>query len=399
MSDREQHSSVRDNHPSSHEADDKPLREQLRMTRMRLCATQRLAHIGDWELDRDTAHMNWSDELFRLFRRPRELGVPDVNEALSYYSPASLDRTRDLFWHAIDSGERCSLEQEVILPDGEIRHHFTVVVPVMDENGRVYRLYGTVQDITERKRLELERSANIARLAELSRHLVTIEERERRRLAAALHDSTSPNLAALQLIFSNLVHALPTAVRARTREMLDDAAALLADTSAGIREICANLRPATLDYAGLGAAIREYAGVFSRRSGIAVQLRCEDGAIALSPEAQTLMFRVLQEALTNCAKHARARTLDVVLEQDSAAVRLKVRDDGDGFDPCLLGEHESAPGLGLITMKERTELAGGSFIVRSRPGEGVEIEVRFARDAGAAVAGREELRQVPGELQ
>lgn len=356
------------------------LRAALREVRLRLGTTQRLGCIGDWQLDRDTAQMTWSRQLFRLFERPYALGVPDVNETLAYYSPESLDRTRDLFWHAIDSGERCSLEQEVILPGARVRHHFTVIVPVADEDGRVFRLYGTVQDITERKRLELERSEHVARLAELSRHLVEVEERERRRLASALHDSTSPNLAALQLIFSSLVVALPAEVRASTQALLDDAAALLADTGAGIREVCASLRPATLDYAGLPAAIREYAELFSRRSGIETRVDCEDAPIALDPALQSLLFRVLQESLTNCAKHARATRIDIALVQSAAAVQLRIHDDGNGFDPGLLGDGARTPGLGLITMKERTEFAGGRFVVHSSPGAGTTIEVRFTRE-------------------
>lgn len=74
----------------------------------RLAATQALAKVGDWTLERDTARMTWSAELFRLFERPIEYGVPDVNEALSYFSPDSLELTRAAFWSAIDSGERCN---------------------------------------------------------------------------------------------------------------------------------------------------------------------------------------------------------------------------------------------------------------------------------------------------
>lgn len=353
------------------------LRARLHAIELRLRTTQGLAHVGDWQLDRDTARMRWSTELFRLFERLPSSGVPDVNEALSYYTPDSLDRTRDLFWHAIDSGERCTLEQEVILPSGTRRYHFTVIVPVSDDDGRVSRLYGTVQDITERKLLELERVEHLARLAELSRHLIDIEERERRHLAAALHDSTSPNLAALQLIFANLAAELPDAVRSHVQPLLDDAVALLADTTASVREICANLRPATLDYAGLGAAIKEYAGHFSRRSGIATQVDCDGTAIGLPARLQTLMFRIVQETLANCAKHACADTVHIHLQHTPQTLVLRIRDDGAGFDPSLLGAAEHSPGLGLITMKERTELAGGRFVVRSKPGDGTEIEVRF----------------------
>jgi len=193
------------------------LRAALEKAEFRLAATQDLARVGDWELDRHTGRMHWSRELFRLFERPEALGVPDLNEALGYFSLDSTNRTRDLFWEAIDTGRRCALEQEVLLPSGEERRHFTVIVPVADETGRVFRLYGTVQDITERRRLESERLEHLERLEELSRHLVEIEERERRELASALHDRASPNLAALRILFSSLAEALPDPPAANLR--------------------------------------------------------------------------------------------------------------------------------------------------------------------------------------
>ena len=102
------------------------LRTALDSTAFRLEATQDLARVGDWELDRHSGRMRWSRQLFRLFDRPEALGVPDINEALAYYNPASLERTRDAFWQAIDTGKRCALEQEVTLPSGQMRHHVTV---------------------------------------------------------------------------------------------------------------------------------------------------------------------------------------------------------------------------------------------------------------------------------
>ena len=357
------------------------LRAALDSAVFRLEATQDLARVGDWELDRHSGRMRWSRELFRLFDRPEALGVPDINEALGYYGPTSLERTRDAFWQAIDTGRRCALEQEAILPSGQVRHHVTVIVPVSDGQGQVYKLYGTVQDITERKQMEAERIEYLARLEALSRHLVEIEERERRELASALHDRASPNLAALRILFANLsaqlAHTLPPAAHAGLQPLLDDAAALLADTSAGIREICTNLRPATLDYGGLAPALNEYVTQFSQRTGLdaAIEVASDADTCALTPASTALCFRLVQEALTNCAKHAQAGGVRIHLERDAHHIRLTVADDGVGFDLSRLGEAGSTPGLGLITMRERVELAGGHFRLHTRPGEGTEITV------------------------
>lgn len=350
----------------------------LAETERRLAATQALARVGDWTLERDTARMTWSPELFRLFERPLELGVPDVNEALAYFSPESLELTRTAFWYAIDKGERCTLEQTALLPSGTAAHYVTEIAPVADADGRVFMLYGTVQDITERKALEAERLRQVARVAELSRRLLEVGEQERRLLAAALHDRASPNLAALKLIFTSLRNALPATIHSELEPLLDDAAALLADTDAGIRDICATLRPATLDYAGLAAAIREYASLVSRHSDTRVYLDLDEGTTGLPAELQTLLFRIAQEALANCAKHAAADTVRVELRRSDKGVSLRIADDGRGFDPERLGQANVTPGLGLITMRERAELAGGRFMLRSAPGAGTEIEVELA---------------------
>ncbi|KON82220.2 PAS domain-containing protein [Azoarcus sp. PA01] len=476
----------------------------LRASEARLQEAQAVGRIGDWELDRETGAMTWSPELFHLFERPLEMGAPDCEGALAYYEPDTREQTRARFRHAMDTGERCELEQTITLPSGAVHHHATQIVPLKDAEGRVYKLFGTVQDITERKlaeqqlrrktleiedlyqnapcgyqsvdadgliirindtalnwlgyereevvgrmkmvdllnpesqplfldqflslkqtglfqslelelirsngsklpvqvdstaildadghfvatrtmlsdnsarkQLEIERAAHEARLAELSRHMVDVQENERRKLAGELHDRASPNLAALQLTLSNLACALPASVLSELEPMLGDAQALLLDTAAGIREICTNLRPATLDYAGLIPALQDYAQQFARRTGIAVRLELASLKTQLLPNVQSLLFRIAQEALTNCAKHADAGTIHLQLAETADALILKISDDGVGFDSCLLGESGSKPGLGLITMKERAEFAGGRFTITSNPESGTEITVTF----------------------
>ncbi|NMG75143.1 PAS domain-containing sensor histidine kinase [Aromatoleum diolicum] len=490
-------------------AESHDVEQALRASEARLHEAQSVGRMGDWELDRDTGAMSWSPQLFRLFERPVAIGTPDLNEVLAYYSPETLEHTRSAFWHAIDTGDRRELEQMVWLPSGARRYHATTIVPVRDAGGRVFKLYGTTQDITERKEaeeallrkrnevedlyenapcgyysldadghiirinatqlrwlgytreevvgrmvatdlfsaasrplfgqifrafkrsgvlrnmdiellrkdgtvlpvllsstaifdpegnfvasrtvvsdnsdrklLEHERAAHSARLAELSRHMVDVQERERRMLAAELHDRASPNLAALQLTLANLARALPQSVLAELEPLLDDAQALLMDTTKGIRDICTNLRPATLDYAGLIPALQDYAQQFGQRTGIDVRLDTADFDLQLSPNVQSLLFRIAQEALTNCAKHANARRIEVRLANGDAQLLMQISDDGVGFQPLQLGERGATPGLGLITMKERAEFAGGRFTLRSHPQAGTEIKVTFDHDAG-----------------
>ena len=228
-----------------------------------------------------------------------------------------------------------------------------------------------VRDVTERKQLEAERAEHEKRFRELSRRLVEVQEAERRKLSTELHDRTSPDLAAIQINLKMLNKLL----RARGTEdlvaLLDDTAGLIADMTLSIREISSNLRPTVLDDGGLLPALAGYAQQFMQRTGIAVHLQIGDAMSALTPAVQSSLFRIIQEGLTNCAKHANARSVTIRLSTDDDLVSVTLDDDGAGFDP----ERQGRPGLGLLTMRERAEFAAGSFSLESKPGQGTRIKV------------------------
>jgi signal transduction histidine kinase len=158
----------------------------------------------------------------------------------------------------------------------------------------------------------------------------------------------------------------------KLRALLDDTAGLVADTTIGIREISSNLRPTVLDDGGLLPALSGYAEQFAQRTGIAVQLDTKNATSTLTAAVQSSLFRIVQEALTNCAKHASARNVTIELGSDDANhVWLAIADDGVGFD---LDRH-SRSGLGLLTMRERAEFHGGRFSLETTPGHGTRIRV------------------------
>jgi signal transduction histidine kinase len=184
-------------------------------------------------------------------------------------------------------------------------------------------------------------------------------------------------LAAIRINLDILGAALPEDQASDLRSRLEDTRALIEDTSASIREICSDLRPAVLDYAGLWAAIDSYAHQFSRRTGIVVQLDMQNCEARLPPDLETVFFRIAQEALTNCAKHARAQTVELRLQRDGATVELDVSDDGIGFEPRMPGRIAQGSGLGIVIMRELVEFSGGRFALESRPGTGTHIHVEI----------------------
>lgn len=222
-----------------------------------------------------------------------------------------------------------------------------------------------------------EAAAQQTRRNELSRRLVAIHEEERRNLAAELHELISPNLAAarinLHIMHGELQQTLPDGVTAR----LSETQALLGDTDASIRQLGIELRPALLDFAGLVPALESYGQQFARRTGIAVCFTGTDSTTRLSLETESMLFRIAQEALANCAKHAGAKVVSIELTQDAPHWIMSITDDGIGFEPQQPGTTDQTPGLGLLAMRERAEFIGGKLHVESDPGHGTRITVEI----------------------
>ncbi|UCV09915.1 PAS domain S-box protein [Dechloromonas denitrificans] len=255
--------------------------------------------------------------------------------------------------------------------DGTLYTEDQTITPVRDEEGRIRHFIAVKQDVTERKQAE-------QRMAELSHHLVVIQESACRRLAGELHDRTSPNLAAIGVHLDIMTACMEEGSTWTLSSRLDDVRALIEDTTASIREISSNLRPPVLDYAGLAPAVDSYLKQFQRRTGIAVQLICAHPEVRLDPEKESLLFRIVQESLTNCAKHSRAKSIVVSLCLESAPLTLSIADDGIGFDPDSLGKTTPTGGLGILTMREMAEFSGGRCTIVSVPGSGTRIEVEIS---------------------
>lgn len=236
---------------------------------------------------------------------------------------------------------------------------------------------GSFIDITERKKHQQQQAEHSERIEELSRRLVQLQEAEMKRLSGELHERCSPNLSALKINFRLLADSLSVRAKKEVRQLLEDSSLLLSDTMSAIREICAELRPAALDYAGLWPALDGYTRHFSRRTGIAVQFAGERVELNCTQDVEFKLFRIVQEALTNCAKHAHARTVRITFSRIDEKVILTVGDDGVGFDVDELGKEGREVGLGLITMRERAEFSGGKFTLEASPGHGTCIRVEL----------------------
>jgi signal transduction histidine kinase len=213
------------------------------------------------------------------------------------------------------------------------------------------------------------------RLRALAARLAEAQEAERRRLARDLHDLVGQNLNALginlNLVRTHMPEEMPELVRSR----LDDSLALVEETTASIRRVMDDLRPPMLDDFGLVATLHWYGAQFASWTGVAVMVQGEEPVPRLGAPVENALFRVVQEGLTNVAKHARATQVTVTVTADDGAVCLVIADDGVGFEPTPATTPNRQGGWGLISMAERAEAVGGRFRVESRPQQGTRIIV------------------------
>ncbi len=215
---------------------------------------------------------------------------------------------------------------------------------------------------------------------DLLRKLITAQEEERKRIARELHDETSQVLAALAL---GLEAAAGAPSPAAARGKLAGLRAMAVEALDGVHRIIHLLRPSALDDLGLVSAIRWTAEMVLERRGLQVDftVRGEEGR--LPPAAETALFRAVQEALTNVARHADADRVAITVAFAPDALEIAVEDDGKGFDAAAAFRAEGA-GLGLLGMRERMSLLDGTVDIASRPGEGTRVTLRVPRRAEAA---------------
>lgn len=231
-----------------------------------------------------------------------------------------------------------------------------------------------IRSQVEKKRLLLAVGQQHEQLRALTGKLTEVQENERRQLARELHDEMGQALTAISINLAAIKKALPP----ERPQVIDDRLAeaiLLADqTLDQIRELSLNLRPPMLDDLGLVPTLQWYVQHYSERVDIDVSFDVAGMNERLGPELETALYRVVQEGLTNVARHARATRAQVTLQRTPSAITAYMEDDGCGFDvAAVMAPNGPDNGAGLLGMRERITLLGGRFTIHSAPGAGTRL--------------------------
>jgi hypothetical protein len=249
---------------------------------------------------------------------------------------------------------------------------------VGQDTGRVF--LAVIFDITERRQAEQALRDYTGQLRQLSLRMFETAENERRRLARELHDRIGQNVAALSLNLSMMRGELSEDCRRQVNARLDDSESLLQQTAQLVRNVLADLRPPGLDELGLVAALKEHARQVAGRVGFSAAVSGSELSLRLPPATEITLFRIVQEAFANIAKHAHATAVAVTLEAGPDTAVLTVADNGCGFDP-MARPAQPTSSLGLVSMRERAEAIGARLRIESAPGQGTRVIVEAPRAA------------------
>lgn len=332
---------------------------------------QRVARVGSWEYDVTAKAVSWSEEMYRMYGLDPDTFEPRPESVIEFISPADRPLVNQATERAIKERRPFAYDMRIQRPDGQIRILHCRGHAVASPEGEVTGLIGTVQDVTERREVEERLRESQRRLRALTARREAILEEERARISREIHDELGQILTASKLDVAWVRDSIPGA-RADVRARLDELASRLDATVKTVRRITTELRPVVLDQLGLGPAVEWLARDFAHRTGLACSVRAALEGRTLPPDTATGLFRILQEALTNVARHAGATTVRVELWAVTDTVCLEVSDDGRGIADTDVARGD---GLGIMGMRERAILLGGALELGPRQQGGTRLSV------------------------
>jgi len=278
--------------------------------------------------------------------------------------PDDLQSCVRTYTRAFDDRRQFVMEYRLRRHDGQYRWLMDRGVPRFLDDGTFAGYIGCCIDITD------EKEAKAAR-AELSGRLIHAQEEERARIARELHDDINQRLALLANGLQEVERNSDQSEQSEERKQVRELWQATNDIANDVQQLSHQLHPSKLHYLGLASAIRELCQEFSKLHKTEVQCTAHNIPKHLDETLALGLYRAVQEALRNVAKHSQAHQVKVELAADAKQLRLRVSDDGVGFDPELA---RNSHGLGLISMQERLRLVGGEFSLWSRPSLGTQIE-------------------------
>jgi|GEM_PF-3784318 len=318
----------------------------------------------------------WADEEFE-----KDTGIKGkdvIGQNISFYFPP--EKTVELMAmiaKIINTGESVSFEYEYPTPNGMLWHEANVSLlkGYDDEEDCVVSF---IKDITSRKKVEQTSLEYQKQLQSLATELTIAEERERRHIAQLLHDDIGQNLALINIRLKMLQEQIEDEKKAET---LEEITGIISDTITATRSLTFDLSPPILYELGFEEALRWLLEKYCGNLGIYGSFYKQGTSPELDDNIKVLLYHVVRELLVNISKYARAKTIQLEVQNKKDLIRIKIKDDGIGFDPKkLTGHNNGFAGYGLFSIKERLRRFKGSMVIKSNPGHGTRILITVPID-------------------
>ncbi len=358
----------------SSEREQRHIAAQLERERTRLVEAQEMGKIGSWEAELQSMNVIWSDQTHRIFETDPSRFHATRPKFREFIHPEDRAKVDAAFVASLERQSPSTVEYRIVMPDGRVKIVEERWQAFHDEEGKPVRVAGTCRDITERVRAEEE-------LQRLSGQLLRLQDEERRRIATDLHDSTGQDLVALATTLSQLHAAVPSSSR-KLRKLASQCQALADQCIREVRTLSYLLHPPMLDEAGVEDAIRHYAGGFTERTGIEIELEISPRLGRMKADAEMALFRVVQESLTNIQRHSGNLQAKIRMDREPGKITVEVSDSGSGITGDLQrqnGEFPFRPGVGIRSMNERVKLIGGRLDIESSS-SGTTVRVTIPAD-------------------
>ena len=302
-----------------------------------------------------------------------------------YVHPDDVERSRAIWMQAVQAGGRYESEYRLRSKDGSYRWFRARAVPIRDPEGKIVKWYGTCSDIHDSKLLEqsirdnaieLEKMVDrrTGELRRLSVRLMTLQDQERRRIARDLHDGLGQELAVAKMVLDKMLLEKPSQPQEKTWAQ---ASSIIDRAIQEVRTMSHLLHPPLLDEVGLLSALAWYVEGLTKRSGIDTFLDVQPPDFPrLTPEVETAIFRIIQEALTNVFRHSGAQKVWITLNQKDGQIVAAVLDDGKGIDKKIEDLRPESVGVGIGGMKQRAKEFGGELrLANASPGTLLELRI------------------------
>jgi len=331
---------------------------------------------GSWQWNLRTDITTWSPALFRIIGLDQDSEIPAFKEHSCFYTSDSWNQITDATLELLRTGTPYELKLQMLHTDGTLRWVIATGEAVCADRGDVVQLRGTVEDISHWRRSAARNERQPSAKPDsdcTSSLLIEGQEAENARIASKLRDDVCQRVSMIAVWIQTLRSSfpeLPELAQTRFDELRQETTGILGE----LDRLADQLHPSALELLGLSLAIQRRCREFSQESGFAVECICADETPEI-PEKQVVLalFRVLEETLSNVAKHSQATTVTVRLSHSTAETILNISDNGVGFEPVRM---KKTPGLGFVRMKERLGQVGGSLAVWSRHGRGTSVEAR-----------------------